>query len=65
VLEKLKNSGEEIAAAVLEYREKSKLKNTYVDGLIKSINSKTARIHTTYNQAVATTGRLQTVIFGT
>ena len=58
VLEKLKNSGEEIAAAVLEYREKSKLKNTYVDGLIKSINSKTARIHTTYNQAVATTGRL-------
>ncbi len=48
----------EIAAAILEYRQVVKLKSTYVDALPTMINSKTGRIHTTYNQFVAATGRL-------
>lgn len=43
---------------VIEYRMLSKLKNTYVDALPKLVNPKTGRVHTSYNQAVATTGRL-------
>lgn len=47
-----------IVPAILEYRELSKLKNTYVDALPKMINPKTHRLHTTFNQTVAATGRL-------
>lgn len=43
---------------VLEYRSLTKLKSTYVDALPALINSRTGRIHTSYNQAVASTGRL-------
>jgi DNA polymerase-1 len=43
---------------IIEYRELSKLKNTYVDALPRLIDPKTGRIHTTLNQAVAATGRL-------
>jgi len=57
VLEAL--SGEhEIARLILEYRELSKLKNTYLDALPKLINKDTGRIHTSYNQMVTSTGRL-------
>jgi DNA polymerase-1 len=57
VLETL--SGEhEIAGLILEYRELSKLKNTYLDALPKLINPRTGRIHTSYNQMVTSTGRL-------
>ncbi len=47
-----------IAQAVLDYRQAQKLKSTYVDALPTMINSKTGRVHTSYNQAVAATGRL-------
>ncbi len=47
-----------IVADILEYRQLQKLKNTYVDALPELISPKDGRIHTTYNQAVAATGRL-------
>ncbi len=47
-----------IAGYILEYRQATKLLSTYVESLPKLINPKTNRIHTTYNQAVASTGRL-------
>ena len=43
---------------ILEYRGLQKLLSTYVDALPKLVNSKTNKIHTSYNQAVTTTGRL-------
>lgn len=43
---------------ILSYRELTKLKSTYVDALPEMINRKTGRVHTSYAQAVAVTGRL-------
>lgn len=43
---------------ILEYRGLNKLKTTYLDALPQEINPKTGRVHTSYNQAVTTTGRL-------
>lgn len=43
---------------ILEYREVTKLKGTYVDALPELINPQTGRVHTSYNQAGSTTGRL-------
>ena len=51
----------EIAQAILDFRQMVKLKSTYVDALPTMINSKTGRIHTTYNQFVAATGRLSSI----
>ncbi len=48
----------EIIDQVLDYRSVSKLISTYVDALPELVNPKTGRIHTTYNQTVAATGRL-------
>lgn len=48
----------EIANIILQYRALEKLRSTYVEGLLKVINTKTKRIHTTYNQLGAATGRL-------
>lgn len=48
----------EIVGKILDYRELVKLKNTYVDTLPELINPLTGRIHTSYNQVVAVTGRL-------
>jgi DNA polymerase I len=47
-----------IADDIMAFREYTKLKNTYVDALPLLINEKTNRVHTSYNQAVAVTGRL-------
>ena len=47
-----------VPADVLEYREMTKLKSTYVDALPQLINPRTGRVHTTYGSAVAVTGRL-------
>ncbi len=57
VLEELAVSYD-IARFIVEYRMFSKLKSTYVDALPEMIHSKTGRIHTSYNQTVAATGRL-------
>jgi DNA polymerase I len=43
---------------MLDYRKLQKLKSTYVDALPKLVKPRTGRVHTSYNQAVATTGRL-------
>jgi DNA polymerase-1 len=48
----------EIARVILDYREATKLKSTYVDALPEFISKKTGRIHTSFSQAVTTTGRL-------
>jgi DNA polymerase-1 len=47
-----------IIEQILDYRELRKLKSTYVDSLPEMVNKKTGRIHTTFMQAVAATGRL-------
>ncbi len=59
-VEVLKNlaSQHPVPALVLEYRTNAKLKNTYIDALPRLVNPKTHRVHTSYNQAVTTTGRL-------
>ena len=57
VLQKLQHL-HAVPADVLIFRELTKLKSTYVDALPELINPKTGRVHTTYGQAVAVTGRL-------
>jgi len=50
--------GHELPGKILEHRSLSKLKGTYADALPLLVNPATARIHTTFNQLVAATGRL-------
>ncbi len=57
VLQKMINK-HPIVQSILDYRSLSKLKSTYVDTLPDMVNPRTGRIHTSYNQAVAATGRL-------
>jgi len=48
----------QISSGLLRYRELAKIKSTYVDALPNLVNSKTKRIHTTFNQVGTSTGRL-------
>ncbi len=57
VLESLAES-HELPRKILEYRTRAKLKSTYIDALPKYINPATGRLHTSFNQAGARTGRL-------
>lgn len=57
VLSKLENA-HPIVSKILDYRELVKLKNTYVDSLPLMVHDRTGRIHTSFNQVVAVTGRL-------
>ncbi|PYO61758.1 MAG: DNA polymerase I [Gemmatimonadetes bacterium] len=58
VLEQLAAMGHEVPKLLIEYRELSKLKSTYVDALPGYVNPTTGRIHTSFNQTGAATGRL-------
>ncbi len=57
VLEGLRDA-HPMVGAILEYRQLLKLKSTYVDALPAQVNPKTGRVHTSYNQTIAATGRL-------
>ncbi len=57
VLEKLADK-HPIINSIIEYRKLTKLKSTYVDGLISVINEKTGKIHSSFNQTVTVTGRI-------
>jgi DNA polymerase-1 len=58
VLEELAEQGHEVPKLMMEYRELEKLRSTYVEALPQLVNSRTHRIHTSFNQTVAATGRL-------
>ena len=58
VLLELASEGNELPRIILDHRALSKLKSTYTDTLPREISKATGRIHTSYNQAVAATGRL-------
>jgi DNA polymerase I len=58
VLEELATQGYELPRLLMEFRQIDKLKGTYVDALPLLVNPSTRRIHTSFNQTVAATGRL-------
>ena len=58
VLQQLAEQGHELPRLILEHRGLSKLKSTYTDKLPQMVNPITGRVHTSYHQAVAATGRL-------
>ncbi len=58
ILELLAVEGHALPAKVLDWRQLAKLKTTYADALIGEIDPETRRVHTSYQQAVASTGRL-------
>ncbi len=57
-LERLEGEGVDVARLVLEWRQLTKLKNTYTDALQAQINPNTGRVHTSYSLSGAQTGRL-------
>ena len=58
VLQELAEAGHELPVLLMEYRELSKLESTYIDALPAQVNPHTGRLHTSFNQTVAATGRL-------
>jgi DNA polymerase-1 len=57
-LDKLAAEGDKLCQLMLDYRELAKLKSTYVDALPKTVSTLDQRIHSSFHQAVAATGRL-------
>jgi DNA polymerase-1 len=58
VLQELAEAGHELPVLLMEYRELAKLESTYIDALPALVNPHTGRLHTSFNQTVAATGRL-------
>jgi DNA polymerase I len=58
VLTELAEQGHELPTLLMEYRELAKLESTYLDALPRLVNPRTGRLHTSFNQTVASTGRL-------
>jgi DNA polymerase-1 len=58
VLEDLAAQGHELPRVILDWRQFSKLKNTYTDNLVSAVSEQTGRVHTSFQLAAATTGRL-------
>ncbi len=58
VLRQLADEGHTLPVLLMEYRELSKLESTYIDALPILVNPRTGRLHTSFNQTVAATGRL-------
>lgn len=58
VLESLAAEGHDLPARVLDWRQLAKLRSTYTEALISQINPDTGRVHTSFGQAIASTGRL-------
>ncbi|MSR22829.1 MAG: DNA polymerase I [Gemmatimonadetes bacterium] len=58
VLEELADRGYDLPRHLLEYRQLEKLRSTYVDALPRLVNPDTGRIHASFNQTVAATGRI-------
>jgi DNA polymerase-1 len=58
VLRQLADEGHTLPVLLMEYRELSKLESTYIDALPVLVNPRTGRLHTSFNQTVAATGRL-------
>ena len=58
VLQELADEGHTLPGLLMEYRELAKLENTYLDTLPSLVNPRTGRLHTSFNQTVASTGRL-------
>ena len=58
VLQQLADEGHALPALLMEYRELAKLESTYIDALPAYVNPRTGRLHTSFSQTVAATGRL-------
>jgi len=58
VLQQLAEEGHQLPVLLMEYRELSKLESTYIDALPAYVHPKTGRLHTSFSQTVAATGRL-------
>ncbi len=58
ILEELAARGHELPRVVLEWRQLQKLQRTYCDALLEQVNPDTGRVHTSYNLAATSTGRL-------
>ena len=58
VLQELAEEGHRLPSLLMEYRELAKLESTYLDTLPRSANPRDGRVHTSFNQTVASTGRL-------